>query len=207
MKNLIFKIAGVQLVIRFFVMGIFVVGTVGAAQAQPPTHPRGFMSRLIEIKYSTELYLSQALKKENGKSQTAIDSTIAIYNTLRWKVDGLVYQLSAEMIARNSPALLRQLDNWSYREEIRAKGLIKHYVASIKEIEQLYKEVVMPAINPIQNRTLNLTTNVFYLLKDSYSIIKGLSDLKTRKVMALVELLDHVRLLGPGEVGKMASSK
>lgn len=187
-----------------FLLSTIAVVLLGTAQAQAP---QGFISRLIEIKYSTELYLSQALKKENGKSQTAIDSTIAIYNTLRWKVDGLVYQLSAEMIARNSPALLRQLDNWSYREEIRAKGLIKHYVASIKEIEQLYKEVVMPAINPIQNRTLNLTTNVFYLLKDSYSIIKGLSDLKTRKVMALVELLDHARLLGPGEVGKMASSK
>ncbi len=202
MKNLIFKIAGVQLVVRFFVLGIFVVGTVGAAQAQPHSSPRGFMSRLIEIKYSTELYLSQALKKENGKSQTAIDSATAIYNTLRWKVDGLVYQLSAEMIARNSPALLRQLDDWSYGEKSEM-GSIRHYVASIKEIEQLYKEAVKPAINPIHNRTLNLTTNVFYLLKDSYSIVKGLSDLKTRKVMALVELLDHARLMGPGEVVKM----
>ena len=218
MKNLIFKIAGVQLAVRCFVLGIFVVGTVGAAQAQPPTPPRGFMSRLIEIKYSTELYLSQALKKENGKNQSAIDSTMAIYNTLRWKVDGLVYKLSAEMIARNSPALLRNLDAWSYGEKtnlvenetlgketvaFRTKGSIKHYVVRIKEIEQLYKEAVKPAIYPIHNRTLNLTTNVFYLLKDSYSIVKGLSDLKTRKVMALVELLDHARLVGPGEVVKM----
>jgi hypothetical protein len=51
-------------------------------------------------------------------------------------------------------------------------------------------------------KTLNLTTNVFYLLKDSYSIIKGLSDLKTRKTMAIVELLDHARLLSPGDVMK-----
>jgi hypothetical protein len=43
---------------------------------------------------------------------------------------------------------------------------------------------------------------VFYLLKDSYTIIKGLSDLKTRKTMAIVEMLDHARLLGPGEIGK-----
>lgn len=204
MKNLIFRITGVQLVIRFFVLGIFVVGTVGAAQAQPPTPPRGFMSRLIEIKYSTELYLSQALKNENGKSQSAIDSTMAIYNTLRWKLDGLVYQLSTEMIARNSPALLRNLDDWSYEEkENKANASIKYYVGHIKEVEQLYKEAVKPAIYPIHNRTLNLTTNVFYLLKDSYSIVKGLSDLKTRKVMALVELLDHLRLMGPGEVVKM----
>ena len=202
MKNLIFKIASMQLAVRCVVLGIFVLGTVGAAKAQPPTPPRGFMSRLIEIKYSTELYLSQALKKENGKNQSALDSSMAIYNTLRWKVDGLVYQLSAEMISRNSPALLRNLDAWSYGEKSEM-GSIRHYVASIREIEQLYKEAVKPAIYPIHNRTLNLTTNVFYLLKDSYSIVKGLSDLKTRKVMALVELLDHVRLMGPGEVVKM----
>ena len=42
----------------------------------------------------------------------------------------------------------------------------------------------------------------FYLLKDSYSIIKGLSDIKTRKTMAIVEMLDHARLLSSVEVGK-----
>ena len=30
----------------------------------------------------------------------------------------------------------------------------------------------------------------------------GLSDLKTRKTMAIVEMLDHARLLSPVEVGK-----
>jgi hypothetical protein len=52
-------------------------------------------------------------------------------------------------------------------------------------------------------KTLNLTTNVFYLLKDSYTIIKGMSDMKTQKTMALIELLDHTRLLSPGEIGKV----
>ncbi len=208
--------------VRSIVVGIMMglillVGHVGAAQAQPPTLPKGFLNRLIEIKYSTELYLSHALKKETGLTPNEIDTAFATYNTIRWKVDGLVYQISTEMIVRNSPALLRRLDAWSYGEEvelkneilgkeligIRAKGSIKNYVASIKEIEQLYKEAVKPAINPMNKRTLNLTTNVFYLLKDSYSIVKGLSDLKTRKVMALVELLDHTRLMGPGEVVKM----
>ena len=193
---------------------IMVVGHVGAALAQPPTPPKGFINRLIEIKYSTELYLSHSLKKETGLTPNEIDTAFATYNTIRWKVDGLVYQISTEMIVQNSPALLRRLDAWSYGEDaewknekellgIRAKGSIKYYVASIKEIEQLYKDAVKPAIYPMNKRTLNLTTNVFYLLKDSYSIVKGLSDLKTRKVMALVELLDHARLMGPGELVKM----
>jgi len=181
---------------------ILVVGHVGAAQAQPPTPPKGLINRLIEIKYSTELYLSHAIKKETGLTPNEIDTAFATYNTIRWKVDGLVYQISTEMIVRNSPALLRRLDAWSYGEENKM-GSIKYYVASIKEIEQLYKEAVKPTIYPMNKRTLNLTTNVFYLLKDSYSIVKGLSDLKTRKVMGLVELLDHARLMGPGELVKM----
>ena len=51
-------------------------------------------------------------------------------------------------------------------------------------------------------RNINLTTNVFYLIKDSYSIIKGLSDLKTQKTMALVDILDQMRLASPQELLK-----
>lgn len=183
-----------------FIIGIFILGICVTAQAQAP---KGFISRLIQIKYSTELYLSHAIKK--GSTQKAMDTALANYNTLRWKVDGLVYQLSGEMIMQNSPGVMRKLDAWSYGQSETAS--IKNYVAQFKEIEQLYTEAIAPQIYPNNNRTLNLTTNVFYLLKDSYSIVKGLSDMKTRKVMALVELLDHARLMGPGEVVKMGTPK
>lgn len=179
-----------------FILVILAIGICGAAQAQSP---QGFISRLIQIKYSTELYLNHAIKK--GSTQNEMDTALANYNTLRWKVDGLVYQLSTEMIISNSPAVMRRLDAWSYGQSESVS--IKKYVAQLKEIEQLYTDVIVPKIYPNEKRTLNLTTNVFYLLKDSYSIVKGLSDLKTRKVMALVELLDHARLMGPGEVVKM----
>jgi hypothetical protein len=179
-----------------FILGILVVGMSGSAQAQSP---KGFISRLIEIKYSTELYLSHEIKK--GSTQNEIDTALANYNTLRWKVDGLVYELSSDMIISNSPAVMRKLDQWSNGQI--ASSSIKQYVDQLKEIEQIYTDAVVPKIYPNNKRTLNLTTNVFYLLKDSYSIVKGLSDLKTRKVMALVELLDHTRLMGPGEVMKL----
>ena len=75
---------------------------------------------------------------------------------------------------------------------------IQTYTLALKEIDANYRTQIA---NPIyaQTKTLNLTTNVFYLLKDSYSIIKGLSDIKTQKTMALIELLDHTRLLSPGK--------
>jgi hypothetical protein len=173
----------------------------GAAQAQPQ---QGLMSRLIEIKYSTELYLTTQIKNETNPQKR--DSALALYNTMRWKVDGFVYQLSSVLITKNSPRVFKQLDVWCYAQKeptlnVSSNQNIKVHVASFIEIDALYQNQVVPKLYS-QPKSLNLTTNVFYLLKDSYSIIKGLSDLKTRKTMAIVELLDHIRLLSPGEVGK-----
>ena len=151
----------------------------GAAQAQPQ---QGLMSRLIEIKYGTELYLTTELKSESKTDRK--DSALALYNTMRWKLDGFVYQLSSTLT----------LNMVSY-------PLIVAHVASFAEIDDLYQTQIVPKLYK-QAKSLNLTTNVFYLLKDSYTIIKGLSDLKTRKTMAIVEMLDHARLLSPVEVGK-----
>jgi len=184
---------------------IMLVLNCGAAQAQPQ---QGLMSRLIEIKYGTELYLTSELKLD-AKSETKSDrkdSALALYNTLRWKLDGFVYQLSSALIIQNSPKTFKQLDAWCYAQDnstlnLSTNTFIAQHVAIFAEIDALYQNQIAPTLYN-KPKSLNLTTNVFYLLKDSYSIIKGLSDLKTRKTMAIVELLDHARLLSPGEVVK-----
>jgi len=186
------------------IMGCFVILLVlncGAAQAQPQ---QGLMSRLIEIKYSTELYLTTQIKNEINPAKK--DSALALYNTMRWKVDGFVYQLGSVLITKNSPKTFKQIDAWCYAQKepilnVESNQNIEAHVASFVAINALYQNQIVPTLYN-KPKTLNLTTNVFYLLKDSYSIIKGLSDLKTRKTMAIVDMLDHARLLGPGEIGK-----
>jgi hypothetical protein len=173
----------------------------GAALAQPQ---QGLMSRLIEIKYSTELYLTTQIKNEINPQKK--DSALALYNTMRWKVDGFVYQLSSTLITKNSPKVFKQIDAWCYGQKepivnMASNRNIAAHVESFAEIDALYQTQIVPKLYK-QPKSLNLTTNVFYLLKDSYSIIKGLSDLKSRKTMAIVELLDHARLLSTGEVVK-----
>ena len=182
---------------------------------------QGLLTRLIEIKYTAELYLSSAIKqigsKNDGKDgegsvdANAKDSALAIYNTLRWKVDGLVYQLSGDMVAANSPRKMRFLNEWCLQQpevlmvaninESNKNKSIQTYTLALKEIDDIYRTQIA---NPMyaQTKNINLTTNVFYLLKDSYTIIKGLSDMKTQKTMALIELLDHTRLLSTGEIAK-----
>jgi hypothetical protein len=183
---------------KMFVLVMMLVFNCGAAQAQPQ---QGLMSRLIEIKYGTELYLTMELKSDRK------DSAQALYNTIRWKLDGFVYQLSSSLITQNSPKTFKQLDAWCYDQmnpnlNLFSNKLIAKHVDNFVEVDALYQNQIATKLYN-QPKSLNLTTNVFYLLKDSYTIIKGLSDLKTRKTMAIVELLDHVRLLGPGEIGKV----
>ena len=183
---------------------------------------QGLLTRLIEIKYTAELYLSSAIKQVGSKNDgkdgegsvgaNAKDSALAIYNTLRWKVDGLVYQISGDMVAANSPRKMRLLNMWCLQKpealmvantnESNKNKSIQTYTLALKEIDAIYRKQIA---NPMyaQTKNINLTTNVFYLLKDSYTIIKGLSDMKTQKTMALIELLDHTRLLPPGEVAKI----
>jgi hypothetical protein len=202
------------LVILVFMLGNF----NNTATAQ------GLLTRLIEIKYTAELYLSSAIKQVGSKNDgkdgegsvgaNAKDSALAIYNTLRWKVDGLVYQISGDMVAANSPRKMRLLNEWCLQQpealilaktnESNKNKSIETYTLALKEIDDIYRTQIA---NPMyaQTKNINLTTNVFYLLKDSYTIIKGLSDMKTQKTMALIELLDHTRLLPPGEVVKFAS--
>ena len=191
---------------------VLLVMFVSAAEAQPGQTPaKGLINRLIEIKYTSELYLSDKIgsaKKETAVNKEHSDSALAIYNTLRWKIDGLIYELSADMIAANSPRSMRLLNEWclvqpsDMRNARSNNKRIKNYTSALNEIEELYRTNILSRFYS-KAKTVNLSTNVFYLLKDSYTIIKGLSDMKTQKTMALVELLDNTRLLSPGEVGKM----
>jgi hypothetical protein len=180
---------------------IMLVLNCGAAQAQPQ---QGLISRLIEIKYGTELYLTTELKRESKSDRK--DSALALYNTMRWKLDGFVYQLSSVLIIQNSPKTFKKIDAWCYDQKNSELNFVSNqniatHVESFAAIDALYQTQIATTLYN-KSKTLNLTTNVFYLLKDSYTIIKGLSDLKTRKTMAIVELLDHARLLSPVEVMK-----
>ena len=193
-----------------FILGVF---AVGAARAQPqqPSYNQGLLSKLIEIKYTSELYLSSALKQGSNK-----DSALSNYNTLRWKLDGFVYQLSADMIAANSPRKMILLNSWFLEERVNesndinkfnktsisSKKKILVYVNTLNEIENFYQNQILPPLYK-KDKTINLSTNVFYLLKDSYTIVNGISNMKTEKTMALIELLDHTRLISPGELMKM----
>jgi hypothetical protein len=120
-----------------------------------------------------------------------------------------VYQLSGDLVAANSPKKYKQINQWCLNNKAAVTSAAA--AQSLESIESLC-ELYLPSFSLINEmpaeesqqgtRNINLTTNVFYLIKDSYSIIKGLSDLKTQKTMALVDILDQMRLASPQELLK-----
>jgi hypothetical protein len=194
------------LLVKFYKRIIYVINIlilvflIEAAHAQPQQQQtpisKGLLQKLIEIKYTSELYLNILLKKED-LSNADKDTALATYNTIRWKVDGFIYQISGEMVAANSPRHWIRLNQWC----LNGKSL-PNYGEAFQEIETFYALNIEPYVL-VNTKNINLSTNVFYLIKDSYSVIKGLSDLKTQKTMALIELLDHTRLLSAGDVVKL----
>jgi hypothetical protein len=206
-----------------------------ARNTESVTPAPGLFQRLIKIKYSSELYLIIKAKEAAKLNKPEIvDSALAVYNTIRWNLDGLVYQLSGDLVAANSPKKYKQINQWclnNFEGDAIAAAASESAAQSLKSIESLC-ELHLPSFslisemsgynslqldtkltesiaqnNSVQNinqqsKNINLTTNVFYLIKDSYSIIKGLSDLKTQKTMALVDILDQMRLASPQELLK-----
>jgi hypothetical protein len=194
---------------------------VTASSSASLSPAQGLFQRLIKIKYSSELYLIIKAKEaaKLNKPET-VDSALAVYNTIRWNLDGMVYQLSGDLVAANSPKKYKQINQWCLNNKAAAASeSAAHSLISIESLCALYLPAFsliseLPAeesqkldnnlseSNP-QPKNINLTTNVFYLIKDSYSIIKGLSDLKTQKTMALVDILDQMRLASPQELLKL----
>jgi hypothetical protein len=204
---------------------VFMISSSSEAAVTP-----GLFQRLIKIKYSSELYLIIKAKEAAKLNKPEIvDSALAVYNTIRWNLDGLVYQLSGDLVAANSPKKYQQINRWCLNNKAAVTSAAA--AQSLESIESLC-ELYLPSFSlisemsgynglqldtkltesiaqnsPVQNinqqsKNINLTTNVFYLIKDSYSIIKGLSDLKTQKTMALVDILDQMRLASPQELLK-----
>ena len=132
MKNNICNIKYLN-IYRSLIILIFFLNSINYINAQnfQTKNEQGIFSKLIEIKYVSELYLNNSLKQTTNK-----DSALANYNTLRWKIDGFVYQISADMIATNSPRSIILLNKWCLNKPVNKKK-IQVYTNVLNEIENI----------------------------------------------------------------------
>jgi hypothetical protein len=134
--------------------------------AQKDATPIHAMEQLIQIKYNSELLLIKA------NTPYEKDSALVKYNTIRWQVDGLIYSMAADMITKNSIKSFNilqalALHNRHLKEEHPYKWLEKQWLA----LSQSYDMLIKPKDD---DKNINLTTNVFYVIKDSWSFLEGI---------------------------------
>ena len=122
-----------------------------AAQSQHSPAP-GLFQRLIKIKYSSELYLITKAKESNRLNRPeTLDSSLAVYNSIRWNLDGLVYQLSGDLVAANSPKKYKQINQWclnNFEGDAIAAAASESAAQSLKSIESLC-ELYLPSFSLI----------------------------------------------------------
>jgi uncharacterized protein YhhL (DUF1145 family) len=162
--------------------------------AQKEATPIHVMEQLIQIKYNTELLLIKA------NTPYEKDSALVKYNIIRWQVDGLIYAIAADMITKNSIKSFNilqaiTLHKRHLKEQHPYKWLEKQWLT----LNQSYEVLIKPKED---DKNINLTTNVFYVIKDSWSFLEGIQKIKSDKIKIMVDLLDQTRLRPPLELLK-----
>ena len=116
----------------------------------------GLFQRLIKIKYSSELNLIIKAKEAAKLNKPEIvDSALALYNTIRWKLDGLVYQLSGDLVAANSPKKYKQINQWCLNNKAAVTSAAA--AQTLESIESLCA-LNLPAFSPVSYTHLTLPT-------------------------------------------------
>lgn len=151
-------------------------------------YPSHVMDRLIQIKYQTELMLMTA-------TPTQKDSALVVYNTIRWHLDGLVYAVATDMIAKNNTKAYRILQDLSlYDITLKEKHPYQWLEKQWQVLNTVFDEKVLQVSN---QKNINLTTNVFYIIKDSWSFLEGIQKIKSDRIKTIMDLLDQTRLSPP----------
>ena len=141
-----------SLLILLFLMVNFLSEGRAAPAARPQLPPPGLFQRLIKIKYSSELYLIiKAKEAAKLNKPEMVDSALAVYNTIRWNLDGLVYQLSGDLVAANSPKKYKQINQWclnNFEGDAIAAAASESAAQTLKSIESLC-ELYLPSFSLI----------------------------------------------------------
>jgi hypothetical protein len=155
----------------------------------------GLVSGLIRIKYQSEDFLLQTLSAASPQQSF---QAVRDYNTTRALTDQILYQLMADMRAKNSVRIFRKLNRYykahALSEPSEKKNNIAGYTRAIAEAwascrDQAYS--VPKGTLPVEN-----------LLSQGWTILKDLSAMRTERVNGVVEILNSARLVSPSEVKK-----
>lgn len=164
----------------------------------------GLVSQLVEIKYSSETYLSSILQ-DKAKSEAEKLTARKNYNEVRVQIDRIFYQLAADMRVKNSIKTYKRLNKYykihQLSESDAAKNCYKPYSISLAKVFKTYKEKINPDDSLIK---IDEVVSIFEL---GWTIINDINEMRGQKVDGIIEILDNLRLIPPSELDKKLEEK
>lgn len=167
--------------------------------AEKDSSPMGLISALVEIKYNSEAFLAEILQQESQSEEAKI-AALKNYNEVRMQMDRFIYQLSTDMRVSNCITPYKRLNKF-YRtnaltEGAKAKSCIRPYTMGLQELYESYKTHISTdfSIVGMDGETVEEFLNIGGIL---WSFIKELSEKRGKKVDAMVEILNNLRLSPP----------
>lgn len=160
----------------------------------------GMISQLVEIKYSSEAYLSHVLEDGSISDEEKL-TALRNYNEVRIQIDRIIYQLSADMRTNNSIKTYKRLNKYyrshKFSDSVDVKKCYENYAYALAKAYGTYKE----KINPDKKSFIEIDS-VLALAEFGWTIIKDIHEMRGNKVDGIVEILNNLRLNPPSGVGK-----
>jgi hypothetical protein len=164
----------------------------------------GVISQLVEIKYTSEAYLSKIFNDKN-KSEDEKLTARKNYNAVRVQIDRIIYQLAADMRTKNSIKAYRKLNRYykshKLSETESVKNCYKPYALALENAYKIYKEKINPDVGG-QEKAFIKDDAVISILELGWTVIKEINEMRGQKVDGVIEILDNLRLNPPSELYK-----
>ena len=169
----------------------------------------GMISQLVEIKYSSEAYLSNVLE-DKTKSEADKLTARKNYNSVRVQIDRIIYQLAADMRTKNSIKTYKRLNKYykthKLSESANVKECYKSYASALETAYKTYEEKINPDVNGQEIAFIEIDA-VISIAELGWTIIKDIHEMRGQKVDGIVEILNNLRLNPPSELDKKAEEK
>lgn len=163
----------------------------------------GLVSQLLEIKYSSDIYLKSVLM-EDPVNPTKKNQAVEEYYKIREIMNSTLYQLMADMRSKNSAKRFRRLNKYYRTHSLNSnvEGGLEIYKNEFKKLNSHYerlKNIALtgnpdtPAANPLAIMGLidDLGTDIITV---PWSIIKESSELREKKVTNLISILEALMI-------------
>ena len=172
--------------------------------AAPDLVNLGLVSQLVEIKYVSEAWLSRVVA-DTAKTKCPKDSALVFYNDVRIQLDRIIYQMTADMVERNSVKIYRQLNRYYTKHPLSetngAGGAVLPYVLALSDLHNSFKTTINPDRGAFRTEFLSAAT-MLSIVNTGWTVLKGIKEQRGKKVDGIVEILNNLRLNAPGDLLK-----